>query len=110
MTTGFLVVNLLSGWAKFFVCFEYKELIMETRFQPALLQEVIDSFAEKTEREGDPTYFNEFHEVADPIYEKFGLDDREPEFKKLYQTLFAKWGFADILRDGFKEFPDLEIP
>ena len=33
---------------------------MEIRFQPALLQEVIDSFAEKTEREGDPTYFNEF--------------------------------------------------
>ena len=54
---------------------EYKELIMETRFQPALLQEVIDSFAEKTEREGDPTYFNEFHEVADPIYEKFGPEE-----------------------------------
>ena len=69
---------------------------MEIRFQPALLQEVIDSFAEKTEREGDPTYYNEFHEVADPIYEKFSLDEREPEFKKLYQHLFAKWGFADI--------------
>ena len=27
---------------------------MDIRFQPALLQEVIDSFAEKTEREGDP--------------------------------------------------------
>ena len=27
---------------------------MEIRFQPALLQEVIDSFIEKTEREGDP--------------------------------------------------------
>ena len=27
---------------------------MELRFQPALLQEVIDSFVEKTEREGDP--------------------------------------------------------
>ena len=26
---------------------------MELRFQPALLQEVIDSFVEKTEREGD---------------------------------------------------------
>ena len=47
---------------------------MEIRFQPALLQEVIDSFAEKTEREGDPTYYNEFHELADPIYEKFALD------------------------------------
>lgn len=81
---------------------------MEIRFQPALLQEVIDSFAEKTEREGDPTYFNEFHELADPIYEKFSLDDREPEFKKLYQHLFAKWGFADILRDAFEEFPLLQ--
>ena len=81
---------------------------MEIRFQPALLQEVIDSFAEKTEREGDPTYFNEFHEFADPIYEKFSLDDREPEFKKLYQHLFAKWGFADILRDAFEEFPFLQ--
>ena len=46
---------------------------MEIRFQPALLQEVIDSFAEKTEREGDPTYYNEFHELADPIYEKYAL-------------------------------------
>ena len=35
---------------------------MEIRFQPALLQEVIDSFVEKTEREGDPTYYKEFHE------------------------------------------------
>lgn len=81
---------------------------MEIRFQPALLQEVIDSFAEKTEREGDPTYFNEFHEFADPVYEKFSLDDREPEFKKLYQHLFAKWGFAEILRDAFEEFPLLQ--
>ena len=80
---------------------------MEIRFQPALLQEVIDSFAEKTEREGDPTYYNEFHELADPIYEKFSLDDRDPEFKRLYQHLFAKWGFADILRDGFDDFPAL---
>ena len=39
---------------------------MELRFQPALLQEVIDSFVEKTEREGDPTYYKEFHELADP--------------------------------------------
>jgi hypothetical protein len=38
---------------------------MEIRFQPALLQEVVDSFSEKTEREGDPTYYNEFHEFAD---------------------------------------------
>lgn len=80
---------------------------MEIRFQPALLQEVIDSFAEKTEREGDPTYFNEFHEFADPIYEKFSLDDRDPEFKRLYQHLFAKWGFAEILRDAFDDFPVL---
>mgnify|MGYP001582820314 FL=1 len=47
---------------------------MEIRFQPALLQEVIDSFVEKTEREGDPTYYKEFHEYADPIYEKFMRD------------------------------------
>ncbi len=81
---------------------------MEIRFQPALLQEVIDSFVEKTEREGDPTYYKEFHELADPIYEKFSLDDREGEFKKLYQYLFGTWGFSDIIRDAFLEFPDLK--
>ena len=81
---------------------------MEIRFQPALLQEVIDSFIEKTEREGDPTYYKEFHELADPIYEKFSLDDREPEFKKLYQYLFGSWGFSDIVRDAFNEFPALK--
>ena len=78
---------------------------MELRFQPALLQEVIDSFVEKTEREGDPTYYKEFHELADPIYEKFTLDDRESEFKKLYQYLFGTWGFSDIIRDAYNEYP-----
>ena len=81
---------------------------MEIRFQPALLQEVIDSFIEKTEREGDPTYYKDFHENADPIYEKFTLDDREAEFKKLYQYLFGIWGFSDIIRDAFNEFPDMK--
>lgn len=80
---------------------------MEIRFQPALLQEVIDAFIEKTEREGDPTYYKEFHQYADPIYERFSLDDREAEFKKLYQYLFGTWGFADIIRDTFDEFPAL---
>ena len=55
---------------------------MDIRFQPALLQEVIDSFIEKTEREGDPTYYKEFHELADPIYEKYSLDDRETGIQK----------------------------
>ena len=81
---------------------------MEIRFQPALLQEVIDSFVEKTEREGDPTYYKEFHQYADPIYERFSLDDREAEFKKLYQYLFGIWGFSDIIRDAFDEFPALK--
>jgi len=52
---------------------------MELRFQPALIQEVIDAFIEKTEREGDPTYYEEFHGLADPIYENLPLDEREPE-------------------------------
>ena len=81
---------------------------MDLRFQPALLQEVIDSFVEKTEREGDPTYYKEFHELADPIYEKFTLDDRESEFKKLYQYMFGTWGFSDIIRDAFNEYPLLK--
>ncbi len=81
---------------------------MDIRFQPALLQEVIDSFVEKTEREGDPTYYKEFHELADPIYEKYSLDDRDEEFKKLYQYLFGIWGFSDIIQDGFNEFPGLK--
>src|SRR5438093_9104999 len=81
---------------------------MELRFQPALIQEVIDAFIEKTEREGDPTFYKEFHELADPIYENFPLDDREPEFQKLYQYLFGHWGFADIIDNAFSEFPELK--
>lgn len=81
---------------------------MDIRFQPALLQEVIDSFIEKTEREGDPTYYKEFHELADPIYEKYTLEDREPEFKKLYQYLFGTWGFSDIINSAFDEYPILK--
>jgi len=34
---------------------------MELRFQPALIQEVIDAFIEKTEREGVPPFYKEFH-------------------------------------------------
>ena len=78
---------------------------MEIRFQPALLQEVIDSFIEKTEREGDPTYYKEFHELADPIYEKFTLDDREAEFKKLYQYLFGTGDSPISSATAFNEFP-----
>ena len=81
---------------------------MELRFQPALLQEVVDSFVEKTEREGDPTYYKEFHELGDVIYEKFSLDDREAEFKKLYQYFFGTWGFSDIIREAFDEFPAMK--
>jgi hypothetical protein len=81
---------------------------MELRFQPSLIQEVIDAFIEKTEREGDPTFYKEFHELADPIYENFPLDDREPEFQKLYQYLFGHWGFADIIDNSFNEFPALK--
>jgi hypothetical protein len=80
---------------------------MELRFQPALIQDVIDAFIEKTEREGDPTFYKEFHELADPVYENFPLDEREPEFSKLYQYLFGKWGFADVIMEAFDEFPDL---
>ena len=81
---------------------------MDLRFQPSLIQEVIDAFIEKTEREGDPTFYKEFHELADPIYENFPLDDREPEFQKLYQYLFGHWGFADIIDNAFNEFPELK--
>src|SRR6059036_578519 len=81
---------------------------MELRFQPSLIQEVIDAFIEKTEREGDPTFYKEFHELADPIYENFPLDDREPEFQKLYQYLFGHWGFADIIDNAFNEFSELK--
>ena len=78
---------------------------MEIRFQPAL-QEVIDSFIEKTEREGDPTYYKEFHELADPIYEKFTLDDREASSKKLYQYLFGIWGFPTSSATRSMSFPN----
>src|SRR5205809_92579 len=81
---------------------------MDLRFQPSLIQEVIDAFIEKTEREGDPTFYKEFHELADPIYENFPLDDREPEFQKLYQYLFGHWGFADIIDHAFDELPELK--
>src|SRR5947199_335551 len=81
---------------------------MELRFQPSLIQEVIDAFIEKTEREGDPPVYREFHETASPIYENLPLDDRDPEFQKLYQYLFGHWGFADIIDNAFNEFPELK--
>ena len=73
---------------------------MEIRFQPALLQEVIDSFVEKTEREGDPTYYKEFHDMP-TRFTKYMLEDREAEFK-VVSIPFRHLGFSDIVRDSFK--------
>ena len=81
---------------------------MDIRFQPALLQEVIDSFIEKTEREGDPTYYKEFHELANRSTKSIRSTIGKAEFKKLYQYLFGIWGFSDIIRDAFDEFPALK--
>ena len=50
----------------------------------------------------------EFHELADPIYEKFTLDDREAEFKKLYQYLFGIWGFPTSSVTPSTNFPTLK--
>ena len=81
------------------------EADMELRFQPALLQEVIDSFVEKPNGKGIPPTIRSFHELADPIYEK----SRSTIGKavKLYQYLFGT-GFSDIIRDAFNEYPLVE--
>ena len=74
-------------------------------FSPHCCKRSLTRSSKRREREGDPTYYKEFHELADPIYEKFTLDDRESEFKKLYQYMFRTWGFSDIIRDAFNEYP-----
>ena len=51
---------------------------MEIRFQPGLYcRKSSTPSLKRRNGEGDPTYYKEnFTELADPIYEKFTLDDR----------------------------------
>jgi len=81
---------------------------MKILYDPGLLEDVILFEVKRREEEGELSLFNEYHGLADSIYEEFPVEEREAEFAKLHEGYFLKLGFAENLIKALSEFPGLE--
>lgn len=81
---------------------------MKIEFDPNLIEEVIFRELKVREEKGDFSLTNEYHSLADPVYENFSLDERPAEFKKIEWDFFKKLGFSTIIKEIFDEFSELE--
>lgn len=81
---------------------------MKLEFDPNLVEEVIFRELKTKEESGDFTFTNEYHSLMDPVYENFPLDERPAEFKKIEWDFFRKFGFFNLVKEIFDEFPELE--
>lgn len=80
---------------------------MEIRIDPQLMEETVRREAERREREGDPTLFECYHGLADPLYE-LSLEEQEQAFEKLHWDLFQKLALGKFLHEAFEEFPPFQ--
>lgn len=81
---------------------------MKIEFDPNLIEEVIFWELKAREGKGDFSLTNEYHSLADPVYENFPLDERPAQFKKIEWDFFKKLGFLEVVKEIFAEFPELE--
>lgn len=81
---------------------------MKLEFDPSLIEEVIFSELKSREEKGDFTLTLDYHSCIDPIYEKFPLDERPSQFKKIEWDFFQKLGLPKLIKEIFDEFPELE--
>lgn len=80
---------------------------MEFDFDPKLVEEAALSFIRAREERGDTSFAEEYHTLADPIYEE-PFEAREPLFRKLFSPLFTKFGLMAPIIRAFNEFSHLE--
>ena len=81
---------------------------MKIRYEPCLMEDVLFLEMKRREEAGDLHLFQEYHALADPIYEGFPSGTREVEFEKLHARLFLQWGFGVVLAKALEEHPELE--
>lgn len=81
---------------------------MNIRFQPQLLEEVVLIELRKQEEQGNFSLFEEYHELADPIYERFPIEERDQQFEKLHLKFFLRLGLGEELKKVLAEFPLLD--
>lgn len=77
------------------------------RIDPTLIELVINSALEESERSADAWLGREYHALADPLYAKLAIQDREGAFDAIAVTLFAKLGWDTLIANTYAEFPDL---
>ncbi|MBI3990329.1 MAG: hypothetical protein HY347_12020 [candidate division NC10 bacterium] len=80
---------------------------MKIQYDPALMEEVISLAVKRGEERGDLRLFQEYHTLADALYERFSSERREEAFLKLHRTLFQKWGFSEPIARALEEFPEV---
>ena len=80
---------------------------MNIIFQPHLLEETVSLEIRRREEQGDLKLFEEYHELADPIYERFSIDERDQQFEKLHLKFFHKLGLGEGLEKVLAEFPTI---
>jgi hypothetical protein len=81
---------------------------MDIQYDPALMESVVLLEIEQREKEGDLTFFKEYHDLVDPIYEIASLEERNKAFQRVYQKLFFSWGLETVLVEVIHEFPWFE--
>lgn len=70
---------------------------MKVQYDPALMEEVISLAVNRGEKRDDYRLFQEYHDLADALYERFSSEEREEAFLKLHRKLFQRWGFGEHL-------------
>lgn len=81
---------------------------MNIEFDPGLIEAVIFKEMRIREDKGDSKLAEEYHSVADPIYENFSLEDRSKQFRKIEWNFFSKLGFVALIENALKEYPEFE--
>ncbi len=80
---------------------------MNLEFDPGLVESVIFKELKSHEEKGDFRLTDEYHSLADPVYDNFLLDERPAQFRKIEWDFFKKLGFLKYLNEIFDEFGEL---
>lgn len=81
---------------------------MDIQYDPALIESVVLLEVQRKEEEGRLGFFEEYHSLADPVYEMDSLEERDKAFQLIYQKLFLKWRLGNTLEKTVREFPLFE--
>lgn len=82
---------------------------MKIEYDPALTEEVVSLAVRQGEERGDLRFFHEYHTLADTLYERFSIREREEAFEKLHRKLFHRWGFGEPVSSALEEFPEVGV-